>query len=225
MQPALRLASNVLRSRPPFWEALFDLYNRRPVDNRLVPKTLEKGTSLTSVWLEIDQAKMYPEAKKLQELGFDAKGTTHQVLTKLIRLGFENFDSRYTGLSGGTNIVNNFGLDEKKYIIDVRIAPQMVWPLLVQEYSAGEKTAVSMHIANTLLHELSVRQAELPLNWAFQLLVHFSKAPRLTFSLNHVARSDRRSEYNDDLQGLASGSNIRRLRSRPSFEYTSSTSA
>ncbi|ROV94801.1 hypothetical protein VMCG_08868 [Cytospora schulzeri] len=153
MQPALRLASKVLYSNPPFWTALFELYNRRPIDHRLAPTTLEDGTSLTSFWLgEVDEDKMYPEAKELRRLGFNAAGITEYVLGKFLRLGFESLTDGKLGL---TNIQRRSGRPKKKHIISVRIAVEIVWPLLVPGYSAAEKTAASMHIAATLLHELS----------------------------------------------------------------------
>ncbi|KUI56328.1 hypothetical protein VP1G_03679 [Cytospora mali] len=155
MQPALRLASKVLESNPPFWQALFDLYNRRPIEDRLVPEKMETGISLTSVWLDVDENKMYPEARELRNRRFDTAGTTAYVLEKFLRLGFEDCLHVGDGISGLTNIIRRYDQPQGRHVVSVRIAPQMVWPLLVPEYSAAEKTAASMHIASTLLHELS----------------------------------------------------------------------
>lgn len=155
MQPALRLVSRVLQSEPLFWRELFNLYNRRPVDHRLVVEKLEEGTSLTSIWFDIDESKMYPEARELRRLMFDAVGATRHVLEKLLTLGFQSFESLAEGMSGGTSIerVRNLNTD----CIYLRIAPEIVWPLLTPQYSAAEKTAVSMNIASAILHELCVR--------------------------------------------------------------------
>lgn len=130
------------------------MYNRRPIDHRLVPKTLEEDTSLTSIWLdEVDQDKMYPEARELRRLGFNAAGITDYVLGRFLSLGFESLNN---GESGITNIQRRTKEPRNRHVISVRIAAEMVWPLLIPEYSAAEKTAASMHIANTLLHELCV---------------------------------------------------------------------
>lgn len=156
MQPALQMASKVLHSQPPFWRALFELCNRRPVEHRLVPETLQEGTSLTSMWIdELGEDQMYPEAAALRRQNFNAAGVTGYVLQKLLILGFETSTSN-PGRSGVTVILRRPADVQRRHLISVRIAVEMVWPLLVSEYSAAEKTAASMHIANTLLHELSV---------------------------------------------------------------------
>lgn len=160
MQPALRLVSKVLFSNPPFWQAIKDLYTRRPVDHRLVPEELQEGVSLTSLWLEVDEDKMYAEARDLRRSNFDAAGITAFVLDRLLRLGFASFSTTYSadGVNGLTRTPQgkDFSSPTSPYVINVLLAPEMVWPLLVPEYSASEKTAVSMRVASVLLHELTV---------------------------------------------------------------------
>lgn len=114
------------------------------------------------MWLdEVEEDQMYPEAAELRRRNFNAPGITNYVLQKLLILGFETSTSN-PGRSGVTVIIRNPVPGPRKHLISVKIAAEMVWPLLVQEYSAAEKTAVSMHIANTLLHELSVSYRPLP---------------------------------------------------------------
>ncbi|ROV93433.1 hypothetical protein VPNG_09636 [Cytospora leucostoma] len=158
MQPALRLASKVLSSNPPFWQAIQDLYTRRPVEHRLVPDELEEGVSLTSVWLECDEDKMYTEARDLRRRNFDAAGITAFVLDRLLHLGFTSPMTTYNKecISGLTRMVPGRDFSSPcQDVVNVVISPELVWPLLVPHYSAAEKTAVSMKIACVLLHELA----------------------------------------------------------------------
>ncbi|KAK7726890.1 hypothetical protein SLS53_006933 [Cytospora paraplurivora] len=144
MQPALRLASKVLFSNPPFWQAIQDLYTRRPVDHRLVPGVLEEGVSLTSVWLEVDEDKMYPEARDLRRSNFDAAGITAFVLDRLLHIGFASFSTTYDadGVSGLTRVMPGSDFSSPSpSVVNVLLSPEMVWPLLVPEYSAAEKIA------------------------------------------------------------------------------------
>lgn len=44
--------------------------------------------------------------------------------------------------------------------INVRLSADLVWPLLIDDISTGEKVGVSVRLAATLLHELGHAAAE-----------------------------------------------------------------
>lgn len=46
--------------------------------------------------------------------------------------------------------------DPKKWAIRIDLNAAYFWPLLVQQYSVSEKTAISFALADLILHELAV---------------------------------------------------------------------
>ncbi|KUI57475.1 hypothetical protein VP1G_04833 [Cytospora mali] len=160
LQPTLKLVSRVLYSNPPFWRSILDLYKLGPVDSSRVPEAARRRgqapdwENLTAVHLEIEDRNMYPEAVALRDSGFDASAVTEHVLDAYICFSFNDQIRGRTGCTELIDIQQSSGGD-KRYMIEVTVAPQAVWPLLVPEYTASEKAVTSTIIASILLHELA----------------------------------------------------------------------
>lgn len=87
LQPALQLASRVLLSEHPFWNAVLSVYHMRPVPVEKDGRTeLEKADPTyrpyVSIWYDIDRDKMYPAARALMDQKFDSTAATLEILTR-----------------------------------------------------------------------------------------------------------------------------------------------
>lgn len=167
MQPALQLVSKVLKSKPPFWTALKDLRTRsaipeendpRPVEDRRTHRLIR--VRLLDEALEDDAAQDWPILYQLAEQGLDYEAAVDFVLQKKLQMeivsghmsdGKYGEDFRYGATAAS--------LEGENSAIRCCLSAELLWPLLVPNFSSSEKLAVSFFIAATLLHELMVRQS------------------------------------------------------------------
>lgn len=168
MQPALRLATKILESSPPFWKSITNIYCLRPIPLSIDSRTYDQQDAtgnipLTSIWLgdpEVDVAEaerhMYPAASLLHQLGFDARELILRTMTSLISFSFMARDESKidTGNKAKCTPEYDFGA-LSSCEIQISLSPEVVWPLLVAGYSEAEKCAVSVQIAAILIHELA----------------------------------------------------------------------
>lgn len=98
---------------------------------------------------------MYPEAVALRDSGFEAASIVEHVLNTYICFCFND---QPPGTTGETQLIDmgQTSPGAKRYMIEVAIAPQVVWSLLVPQYSESEKAVTSTKFASLLLHELAV---------------------------------------------------------------------
>ncbi|KAI1748464.1 hypothetical protein F4782DRAFT_550680 [Xylaria castorea] len=185
LQPALRLVSMVLAKNPPHLEAIINMNTRQPILTAKGGKEDQFPPTLTRYVLEkdIDMSKTYTAIRQLSEVhNYDWKANVFRVLERTLVLDIE---SAYTLASPST--IQDYIPDDahrqfcfgscgtfRKYgpapgvvppgevMIKLRIAADIMWPLLVPQYSKSEKMACSFIIASTLLHEFShaVNQAQ-----------------------------------------------------------------
>ncbi|KAI0451364.1 hypothetical protein F5B21DRAFT_528031 [Xylaria acuta] len=180
LQPALRLVSMVLAKNPPHLEAIMNMNTRQPIpieededeDNERYPPTLTKYV----LEKDIDMSKTYPALRQLNEVhNYNWKANVLRVLERTLVL---DIDSAYTLAEAhdlSTSTVDDshkhfcFGScgTYRKYgpapgvvppgevMIKIRLAADIIWPLLVPQYSKSEKMATSFTIATTLLHEFA----------------------------------------------------------------------
>lgn len=105
--------------------------------------------------LEIDDKNMYPEAVALRDSDFDATSVVEHVLETYICFAFSDLEK---GVVGETKLIPHevSSPGDTPYLIQVEIAPQSIWALLVPEYTASENSMALTIVANLILHELAV---------------------------------------------------------------------
>lgn len=87
LQPSIKLASRVIRSNHPHWRMLLaGIYHMRKVPREKDGRTNEQKQQpgyreYRSLWLDIDRNKMYPSARRLYNLQFEAARATLGILT------------------------------------------------------------------------------------------------------------------------------------------------
>ncbi|KAI0595685.1 hypothetical protein F4775DRAFT_604505 [Biscogniauxia sp. FL1348] len=170
LQPALQLVTRILDSKHPNIEALLNMETRQWIDQDQDPRIPPRGTRfLTKYVLEkdIDPEKMPSGIAELRTHGFDWKKHTWDVLHKSLRFdigagyiipGHDDKFERTEGVNETTEFTygsttENVGGMEG--VITITISAELLWPLLVDEYSQSEKMTCSFIVASTILHELS----------------------------------------------------------------------
>ena len=104
----------------------------------------------------VEDQDIYPNALALRASGFDSLTITEHVLNTYVALSFADRDIEdASGVTYSVNMRDEPAAD-MWYHIHVKIAPQVLWPLLVPELSAAERSVNSFLVANVLLHELAV---------------------------------------------------------------------
>ncbi|KAL1835175.1 hypothetical protein VTK73DRAFT_6112 [Phialemonium thermophilum] len=158
LQPALQLVSHVLSINHPFWLAALDVMSRVPVDpsrNRYGAV----GDPMVAIWRDLAQPTLPNERAFFQSIGFDARrAAAHFLQERLVldiacsfRDPFSKAPSSHWGMTGYEHYE-----DPRRRTVAVHISADMLWPLLVPTFTQAEKASVSLMVASTLLHELSV---------------------------------------------------------------------
>lgn len=116
--------------------------------------------NLTSVWPDIDETKMFPEAKQLKEIGFDDVGIVEHMLKTYLRWSFvdsASADPPETYLAyAGTPIELHQDGQGPFYRMPISISAQGVWPLLTNRFTVSEKICCMLNLADSIIHELAV---------------------------------------------------------------------
>lgn len=141
------------------------------------PEAVNEGIARAyyfSVWpefsgLEADLGPLtrsWADMRELCRSGFDTSQYAFDILRATIQWEFQGYwrtgnpgtktGSRKTSGSTFTIVSNKAPGNGPPFNIVIEISSDMLWPLLVDEYSATEKAAASFLLANTMLHELSV---------------------------------------------------------------------
>lgn len=95
LRPALQLATKIIKSGHPYWEAMLNLYHIRPVDlakdgRSDAERAQMGGVPYASVWVDVDNndprvPSPYPEMQTLKDLGFDGEAARGACLSLLDR--------------------------------------------------------------------------------------------------------------------------------------------
>lgn len=163
LQPALQMATRILNSNHPYWVALFNLYNRGPIEHgRDSRNNVQQGhiPIRDNLKLNMNLNDMWDESKRLHALDYPSIDVTSKVL--MDRLRWE-FGSVYRNTGEEKQMNNpNYGATtyDRQYPgkspITIKIGAELIFPLLVQSYSLAEKASCSFIVAATMLHELAV---------------------------------------------------------------------
>lgn len=105
--------------------------------------------TLTSFWLDIDENAMYPEARQLRALNFDARTMALDYLNAYVRFCFLDSSAHKDQIYGMTSVFPPF-VEGPCWDIRIYIAAQLVWPLIIPNYSAAENDAASFLLAGTV---------------------------------------------------------------------------
>jgi hypothetical protein len=161
LQPALQLVSRVLRSDHPNILALMDLRTRQMVPPEEDPRGQSACTEYLTKYVllhEIDMSKTYPAIQELDSYGYDWHYHTLRMLDQNLRwcIGSAIIDRETGGKQGPIyGCTRAFELDTD-HPIQVTLSAELIWPLLVPDYSSSERLVCSFLIASTLLHEYAV---------------------------------------------------------------------
>lgn len=188
LQPALQLVSKVLASDHPIILGWADLRNLEPVrDERAMNKDLSvqdidgKFTvhniyrhDKFSVWpdfsgLEEDMSRIigrWNDISVLIKAGFDTtkyvcgilKHTIEWDIQPAYRLGEETNQKPWPAWGSTDMELEKAPRLTRPFKTRVSFAAEIIWQLLVEDYSPAEKAAVSFGLAAVMLHELAVRQ-------------------------------------------------------------------
>lgn len=158
IEPALKLASRIIRTDHPYWLAMTSMFHMRPVpdakDGRSPQQRgIEGGTPYTSIWLDdgTNDPRVpapYPEMARLQGLGFDS-ATSRDVCLEILatNLKFNIFCSDY--ILGTT-------VDWGDWNLLISINASMIWALILnRNVSRSEKATHTFSLASCILHELA----------------------------------------------------------------------
>ena len=153
-------------------EALFNMCTRQPIDPKFDTRPNPQTPMLTKYVPEdeIDMSRTYPAIRELEEdYLFEWKGEVLRHFRDALELDIasgytaneRHYDAYTEGLRGqpwSDYCVGSTGLQDegRKRTISIKLAAELIWPLLVDQYSATEKMACSFEIANTLIHEFAV---------------------------------------------------------------------
>ncbi|KAG8169727.1 hypothetical protein KVR01_000472 [Diaporthe batatas] len=157
--PSIKLASRIIRSNHPHWRMLLaGIYHMRKVPREKDGRTrAEKQKSdyreYRSLWLNIDRNEMYPSARRLFDLRFEAARATLGILTSEGKLKWSVVEGvpNHNGLA-------MWEVDEATCDFSYRLclSVNFVWPLLVDQYTESEKAGYQVMLARIMLHELAV---------------------------------------------------------------------
>ncbi|KPM40329.1 hypothetical protein AK830_g6213 [Neonectria ditissima] len=162
LQPALQLASRLLQAEEPFLAALQDPSNRFYVDKRLDTRPPSEQMTLPRFkfrrTVDLDDPDLVPGAKAMRQIpNFDPRTFTYDAMNRVLELnirgGHYHFDKEFESYAPG-GVTLNCGLDSLYQPIKISLAAELVWPLLVADFSSSEKMIASMTIATTLTHEM-----------------------------------------------------------------------
>ncbi|KAK5633797.1 hypothetical protein RRF57_009511 [Xylaria bambusicola] len=174
--PALRLTSLILAHKPPHIRALFNMCTRQPIAPQFDGRKAANTPTLTKYVLEenINMDLTYPAIRALKEVhNYDWEANVLRHLSSALELdigsgytmSFQSYNAYLESLEpepyddfslGSTGMYN----EGTKHTIRIKIAAEVIWPLLVPQYSSSEKMVCSFEIANTLIHEFADQNPE-----------------------------------------------------------------
>lgn len=100
--------------------------------------------------LDINEDGMYPEARQLRAVNFDARTVILRYLTACTTLHFFDNNSHDNSPYGITRAVVLEQEQPQRLEIQISIAAELIWPLLNSSYSGAEKDVASFFLASTL---------------------------------------------------------------------------
>ncbi|KAI1463836.1 uncharacterized protein F4812DRAFT_233757 [Daldinia caldariorum] len=172
MQPALQLLTRLLNSEHPGLHDLIDLRTRYKISpditaDRENPRTptLVGYRPLSEMKLDLENS--WPEMIELSNMGYDFLHHTWRVLSECLTFEISSAwfdpievdDNNAVDGVRETNVLT-YGITQpsgrgSNARIQIWIAAELIWPLLVPQYSQSEKMTASFLIASTLMHEFA----------------------------------------------------------------------
>ncbi|KAF2966579.1 hypothetical protein GQX73_g7013 [Xylaria multiplex] len=160
LQPTLRLVSMVLSKNPPQLEAIFNMNTRQPISPEFDSRTYGTTPTLTKYLNEIHSYDWKANVMRylLDVLELDIGSAHNQSYFHANRTRPEDIlnDPYHNFTLGCTGMID----EGPSLKIRILLAAEMIWPLLVPQYTESEKMSISFTIANTLLHEFAGQDPE-----------------------------------------------------------------
>lgn len=155
MQPALLFVTKVLDQKPEFLNAILRVW-----DHRIIPPTrdtrpfkaipLKTFDTVPGTGNEIG---LFPETQFLRRSADKYVDALWEMVARDLKLHIHAESDQCAATHIMVNEINN---RRKIPGLFVAVNPDLVFPLLVEEYSSSEKTMASFSLAATILHELAV---------------------------------------------------------------------
>lgn len=163
--------SRVLDSQHPATYVWADIRKLRPVEDDRAEDSDTTWEFKTSPDYPVDADKITGSATTMPSFmaicasGFDSTPYVCEILKQTIEWNIkseyrvspaEGNTARSLGLTDIERYEESGGPGEHPFGITINIAANLMWPLLVDEYSPAEKASATLNIAGTMLHELAV---------------------------------------------------------------------
>jgi len=162
MQPGLQLATRVISMNHPYWHSILDIFCYQQVDPNRDPRPLVDKTDLFSVFDRFEPGAppiLGQQRDNFERRGFDSAAPARVAAQFLA----ERLDLIITSCGLEKNEKTTWGVTyapHDREVHDMRITmeinAEIIWPLLVPQYTAAEKAMCSFMLGATLLHELAV---------------------------------------------------------------------
>lgn len=180
IQPALQLATRFLQTDHPYFVALLDAKSRRAIDvsRLLFGNASAAKTNWISFTADFDRTKGSTAADlerfgaepiaTIDKYGFDLTAAAADFLKQRLKLQFFSSNSMWQKGKPMDRVVwgltESWGRNDPMGAgINISIGAEMVWPLLIPEFTHKEKASCTMMIAATVIHEMAVSR------WIFSL--------------------------------------------------------
>lgn len=159
------MASRILKTNPAVWEAVRDLRTRQKMDPKFDFRSEDEKNDSNVTHLtkmvpveDIDITECWEPVQRLDAKGFDFVGALDQLMSQncYLALGsgrIEPHDGEKSDWVYGSCDMTEQGNDTR---ITITLSAELVWPLLIPDYSSSERLAACMMISGTIIHELMV---------------------------------------------------------------------
>lgn len=156
LQPALQLVTRVLQMNHPFWRACLDYLCAVDIPEH---RKSENHQDKQLIYIDPSEPKDF-----FRKLGAESRQkSAFEYLQERVWFNIKssydfNIVCKGTKNGGDTSAetVPFYRHDPVNFRLEVVIAAEIMWPLLVPEYTIVEKQNCSLVIATTILHELAV---------------------------------------------------------------------
>ncbi|KAI1765446.1 hypothetical protein GGR53DRAFT_529628 [Hypoxylon sp. FL1150] len=168
LQPSLLLLTKILATNPAGMKRIYDMSNRRqlPVDMDNRGVRLPPRASVYGVEDELEGYDKYWEIERLEELGYNWEENVNRILNDYLHI---DIGSGYISpvasklpeaVDGAHEMpecpygVTTYYEDNNIVHFTITVSAEMIWPLLMPQFSESEKMTAAFGVAVTLLHEL-----------------------------------------------------------------------
>ncbi|KAI1775806.1 hypothetical protein F4818DRAFT_388587 [Hypoxylon cercidicola] len=170
LQPALRLVSKIINSRHPALLRLVDMTNRRRLPEHMDNRQTDypdrpRGVPAYGAPENGQVGERYEQLVRLQELGYNWEDNIYRILGNFLHFDVHSgylspsrsndpkaVDGCFEWEDCTYGCTNWYDVGDHVYQT-IYLSAEIIWPLLMPQYSQTEKMVASFGVASTLLHE------------------------------------------------------------------------